>query len=153
MKRILTACALLATTAYADANIDLPRQPANPVMIVGTYDISTNPASILQDATISKNNPNHRMCWRAENITPNAEHVAIEHILSPDAATFIDKDAQNGRSPSGRYHRITRSLTADASGAFQKCWQFGSQDPNGEYQIQVVVDELQFPVRIFFVGE
>lgn len=143
--------ALLATTATA--NVHLPRPVSDPIAIVGTYDVSAIPATILQNATISKTNANHRMCWRIENVNPSTDYTVVEHIVSPAAASFIDKDGKNGRSPSGRYHRITRVLTTDVDGAFQKCWQFDGTDPNGEYQVQVEVGELRFPVRIFYVAD
>lgn len=151
LRVLATVAALFTANAYAN-DIALPRPDVSPTIMVGAYDIQTAPAQLLGDATISKSNPNHRMCWRIENIAPNAEHRITEHIISPAFATFVDKDAQNGRSPSGVYHRIIRTVTTDASGAFQKCWQFGDTDPNGQYEVQVEAGTLQFPVRIFFVG-
>lgn len=146
--------ALCSHNALANQDaVKLPRPTGEPLATVGVYDITTSPATIVQNATVSKANANHRLCWRIENVTPNFDYSVTEHIYSPAAASFIDKDGKNGRSPSGRYHRITRTLTTDGDGAFQKCWQFGDTDPNGEYEVQVEVGDLQFPVRYFYVAD
>lgn len=150
---LMGVATLVASIANANTTLPLNRPLAEPIAIVGAYDISQNPARILGDATISKSNKDHRLCWRIENVRPNTTYQVLEHILSPDVASFMDRDGQNGRSPSGRYHRITRSLLTDDNGAFQKCWQFDQTDPNGEYQIQVEVGDLQFPVRFFYVAD
>lgn len=160
MKPLLTFLAIslgVGSLAYAgtgqDSDLNIKRVPSEPTAIIGVYDTAYSPAQAVVNATLSKNSATHRLCWKVEGLTPDTPYNVSEHILSPSFATFADKEARNGRSPDGLYHRILKTTSSSGHGDLQKCWRFDKTDPNGEYQIQLAINDLIFPVRIFYVAD
>lgn len=139
--------------AYADNQAMTVIKQPEPILIVGVYDLKQSPALLVPDAVLSKNTSTHRMCWQVESLNANTTYNIAEHILSPAPATFTDREAKNGRSPDGLYHRIIKPSTTNERGELQKCWQFDHTDPNGTYRMRVIVDDLAFPMRAFHVAD
>lgn len=142
-----------AETAPAPAQQQAATQ--QPILGLAIFDISNvKEPKRLEHLNVSRSNRNHRLCWTSANVgaVENGANFVIEQIVSPTATTLTDDNGTTAqRSKDGKVHTIVDFLPTLQNNLVEKCWQFPSKYPTGEYKIAVRINDFNFPVQTFTI--
>lgn len=163
MKKMLLLLSMLSIGGMASANSTLqstvvtPTQPTQvvaqqPFIVISAFEKnSANQLNSLNSRVVKRSEASHRLCWVILNHAKQGKIKVEEHIYSPASTQFVDPSATFvGRSQDGKYHRLDRELRVmPEHQQLEKCWQFDQTDPLGVYEIQLKVDDIEFPKQEF----
>lgn len=162
MKKMLLLLSVLSISGLASANglqstVVTPEQSVQqitqqPFIVISAFEKNAaNQLNSLNSRVVKRSSANQRLCWVILSHHKQGKIKVEEHIYSPAAAQFIDPSATFvGRSQDGKYHRLDRELRVmPEHQQLEKCWQFDQTDPLGVYEIQLKVDDIEFPKQEF----
>lgn len=148
------AFALLGLSTIAVANTETQQPTQNqPMVNLAVYDISnTKEPKMVENITLSRSNKNHRLCWTAANVgaVENGANFVIEQFVTPTSIILTDDSGITAqRSKDGKSHLVLGYLPTFSNGLVEKCWQFPTKYPVGEYKFAVRVNDFEFPQQSF----
>lgn len=155
MKKVLALGLLSLSTVVNAETAPAQQQAATPQPILGLaiFDISnTKEPKRLEHLNVSRSNKNHRLCWTAANVgaMENSANLVIETFLSPTAITLTDDYGVNAqRSKDGKTHILVSSVPTFQDNLVERCWQFPTKYPIGEYKVAVRINNFDFPMQSF----
>lgn len=154
MKKLLSFCALFAL-CHAHAQTTFQNVQNQPALLLDVYDLSDpkNPKA-LSNRTLSRSNPNHRLCWTTVNVNTRETNFTIEQFVSPIGARFIDHTGTEAqRDKAGKLHTLISNISAQDNQSVGKCWKFSNKYPTGQYTFAARINEIEFPIQTFTIGK
>ncbi len=156
-KFAIVALTLASTTAFANelTNYDLPTPQTLVQYNFGAYNVNNGVVTPLQNNTISRGNPNHRLCWTVIAPVPMFTQTvsAKETITSPVGGSFTDGKSIVQSSIDGTHHVVSSMITPIGGTILERCWQFNTSDPLGKYTLSSEFNGEVMPMREFTVVE
>lgn len=152
MKKIISLT-LLGLSAVALAETPPAQDTVKPVLALGVYDMSNaKEPKMLTERNLSRSNKNHHLCWTVANVeaVENDLNMVIEQFISPTAITLTYVNGETAqRSKDGKTHLFLSAAPTLNNNLVEKCWQFSTKYPVGEYKLALRVNDFEFPVQSF----
>lgn len=159
MKKIIFISTLFASNlAFANTvnSSDQAEQQPSVQYRFGVFNVQSGTATPLQsNNTISRTNPNHKLCWSFISDTPFIEQTVAtkESITSPAGGSFTDDKSVVQSSIDGTHHVIHSTMIPVGGSIVERCWQFDSNDQLGKYTLTTQISDKVMPTQEFTVVE